>query len=297
MPSRTLPDARHASPARKAPRALRSGAAIQAPVEGDLVPRAPAGTQSVQRAVHILREIATRGPGGMRAADLSQRIGLERPTVYRILKGLLAQRMLHQDPSTKCFVLGSLVYELGLAAEAPAEFRGPCHAAVVDLARESGDCVYLIVRSGIESVCVDRAVGAFPVKTLLLDVGTRRPLGVGAGGIALLLTYGDHEVERVLAVNAKSYASYGHFSVERLRATLARSRRAGYAVNHDGVVDGVSGIGLAIQPRSNAPAVAAISISGITARIAGRRGQELIGMLRARVRDAERELRALEGSA
>ena len=256
--------------------------------------KAPSGTQSVQRAVHVLREIATREPMGIRAADLAQRIGLQRPTVYRILKGLLAQRMLHQDAGTKCFHLGPLVYELGLAAESRATFRAPCHAAVVDLARETGDCVYLIVRSGIESVCIDRAVGDFPVKTLLLDVGTRRPLGVGAAGIALLLTCDDAEIDRVLAANAQSYAAYGHFSVERLRATLAHSRKVGYGVNHDGVIDGVSGIGLAIQPHPGTPAVAAISLSGITARMAGAREQEVVQMLRARVREVERELRALD---
>ncbi len=258
---------------------------------------APSGTQSVQRAVHVLREIATCEPIGIRAADLALRIGLERPTVYRILKGLLAQRMLHQEATTKCFHLGPLVYELGLAAESRATFRAPCHSAVVDLARATGDCVYLIVRSGIESVCIDRAVGDFPVKTLVLDVGTRRPLGVGAGGIALLLTCSEAEIERVLAVNAQSYAAYGHFSVERLRATLAHSRKVGYGVNHDGVIGGVSGIGLAIQPRPGLPAVAAISLSGITARMAGAREHEVVAMLRARVREVERELRALDRGA
>ena len=60
-------------------------------------PAAGAGTQSIDRAVRILREIAAHGPQGMRATEIAARLGLERPTAYRIVKGLVAQRMLVQD--------------------------------------------------------------------------------------------------------------------------------------------------------------------------------------------------------
>ena len=40
----------------------------------------PAGTQSIQRVVMILRELATRNREGARLADLVSSLGLEQPT-------------------------------------------------------------------------------------------------------------------------------------------------------------------------------------------------------------------------
>jgi len=242
--------------------------------------------------VRILREIAARGPAGMRAPELAVRIGLERPTVYRILKGLVAQRMLFQDSASKCFCLGALIYELGLAAEPQLNLRGICRETLSRLAQETGDCVFLLVRSGLESVCIDREAGSFPVKALTLDIGARRPLGVGAGSLALVLTFPPEEIERVIAANTMSYGAYGHFTPERLRAALVRSRRAGYAINDEDVMDGVSGIGLGIRPDGHSPALAAISISGITTRISGARRKDLATLLRQSVRGLERRLGA-----
>jgi DNA-binding IclR family transcriptional regulator len=38
-----------------------------------------------------------------------------------------------------------------------------------------------------------RHEGSFPIRTLVLDVGNRRPLGVGAGGLAILAAIGDEK--------------------------------------------------------------------------------------------------------
>ena len=40
--------------------------------------------------------------------------------------------------------------------------------------------------SGADAVCIDRRLGSYPVKTLTVEVGTKRPLGIGAGSLAIL---------------------------------------------------------------------------------------------------------------
>src|SRR3954468_6217776 len=75
----------------------------------------PRGTQTIHRAVAMLREIAAFQKG-MRLVDIASAMGLERPTAHRIVKGLVSQGMVMQDPATKCYRLGHVVYELGLAA-------------------------------------------------------------------------------------------------------------------------------------------------------------------------------------
>jgi DNA-binding IclR family transcriptional regulator len=252
-------------------------------------PSPASGTQSIERAVRILREIAAHGPRGMRAADIAQRLGLERPTAYRILKGLAAQRMLVQDEDGKRFRLGQLIYELGLAAEPGINLRTICHPVLKELAERTGDCVFLVVRSGLESVCIDREAGTFPVRVLSLDIGVRRPLGLGAGGLALLLTMPEDEIGKVIAANARLYRDYGRLTTERLQDAIVRSRKAGFAVNDEDVIEGVSAIGLAIRPGNGGAAFAALAISGVTSRFNGRRAEVMRELSRS-VKRLERKL-------
>ena len=44
----------------------------------------------------------------------------------------------------------------------------------------------LSLPSGIESLCIDVEEGTYPIRANYLRVGSRRPLGVGAGSLALL---------------------------------------------------------------------------------------------------------------
>jgi DNA-binding IclR family transcriptional regulator len=140
------------------------------------------GTQTIARAAQVLRLIAARNSSGMRLVDLARHAKLERPTAHRILQGLAGEGLVRQERATKRWFLGRLVFELGLAASSQFNVRDLCRPVLARLAERTGDTVFLTVRSGFDTVCVDRMEGSFPIKTLTLDVGTRRPLGVGAGG-------------------------------------------------------------------------------------------------------------------
>jgi DNA-binding IclR family transcriptional regulator len=143
---------------------------------------AVSGTQSIERAVTVLRVLASRGRHGMPLAEIARHASLNRPTVHRILKCLCAQGATARDPDSRRYYLGQLVFELGLAASPQFTLNELCRPALLRLADRTGDTVFLTLRSGYDAVCIDRREGSFPIRALVLDVGTRRPLGVGAGG-------------------------------------------------------------------------------------------------------------------
>src|SRR5690606_27427081 len=62
--------------------------------------RSPSGTQSIQRAARLLRELAARNRQGMRLIDVAHSSGLQRPTVHRMLKCLTAENLVSQDPQS-----------------------------------------------------------------------------------------------------------------------------------------------------------------------------------------------------
>jgi DNA-binding IclR family transcriptional regulator len=248
-----------------------------------------AGTQSIERTIAILKELATFGKTGGRISDIVPRVRLEYPTVHRILKCLAAQNMVDKDPHTLRYSLGKLVYELGLSAPPKTNLREICDPVTSRIAEQTGDTVFLNVRSELDIVCIDRKEGTFPIKTLIFEIGNRRPLGIGAGGLALLMNLADEEIQNILRLNAARMSSYGELNPRSLAAAIRRYRDIGYVATEDVVVKGVSAVSLPFGGRDGMPA-AAISIAAVPSRMPGSRHREVVKVLQGGIQDLERLL-------
>ena len=245
-----------------------------------------AGTQSIERAAHLLRIIASRNSAGLRLVDISKQARLERPTAHRILKCLISEGLVRQNTETRHYFLGHLIFELGLAATSSFNLRDICHPSLVRLAEKSGDTVFLTIRSGADSVCIDRVEGSFPIKTLTLDVGTRRPLGVGAGGLALLMKLPEQTQKEIVSANALRLTTYSNLTVPALMTMLQRCQQLGFVRNDSQVTPGATSVGLPISSRSGEP-ILAISIGAISSRMKEERQKELVSMIKAEIKVLE----------
>jgi DNA-binding IclR family transcriptional regulator len=251
----------------------------------------PLGTQAIQRAALVVRLVASRSRTGIRLTDLVKYSRLERPTVHRILRGLIAEGLVRQDPDSRLYYLGPLVFELGLAAAPQFDLRDICRPTLQRIAEKTEDTVFLSVRSGYESVCIDRKEGSFPIKTFTLEVGARRPLGAGASGLALLMPLPDETVNEIVRANAVRYVPYHkNLTVPSLLKALKRSRELGYALNDSHVVAGAATLGLPIQNRYGHP-FAAITIGAIVSRMTENRRAQLVSILRSEIALAEKSLK------
>ncbi len=245
-----------------------------------------AGTQSIERASHLLRIIASRNSVGLRLVDIAKQAKLERPTVHRILKCLTAEGLISQSAETRRYFLGHVIFELGLAASSSFNLRDICRPALARLAEKSGDTVFLSIRSGADSVCIDRLAGAFPIKTFTLDIGTRRPLGVGAGGLALMMNISEQTQQEIVSANALRLSAYNNLTVPIVMKLLRRCRDLGFALNDAQVTKGSSSVGLPVRSRSGEP-VLAISIGAISSRMTKERQKELVAMIRLELENLE----------
>jgi DNA-binding IclR family transcriptional regulator len=246
------------------------------------------GTQSIERALLLVREIAAHNRGGSRLLDLATRTGLQRPTVHRMLKCLAEENMVQQDPDTHRYFLGSMVFELGLTAAPRYNLREICHPALTRIAEATGDTVFLTQRSGLDSVCIDRREGTFPIKTFTLEIGMRRPLGVGTGSLAILGALSEEEIRQIINANAARLPEYS-LNVNSLTAQVRRAQKIGYAVRETPSLAGVRSIGLALHNRSGM-AFAALSVSTISSRMNDKRVAELATMIKNEIRLIEKQL-------
>jgi DNA-binding IclR family transcriptional regulator len=251
--------------------------------------RSPSGTQSIQRAARLLRELAARNRQGMRLIDVAHSSGLQRPTVHRMLKCLTAENLVSQDPQSRRYFLGPLVFELGITAGPRFNIRDLCSDALDRIAAQTGDTAFLSIRSGDDALCVDRREGAFPIKTFTVDVGVRRPLGVGAGSLAILTALPDEEVESTVERIASRLPAYGRLSAAELLTMVKRARKTGYVLNDVRTLSGVTAIGVPIFDPNGRP-IGAISISAIAARMTATRQRELLEVLRREIRAIEKQL-------
>jgi len=246
------------------------------------------GTQSIERALLLLREIAAHNRAGSRLLDLATRTGLQRPTVHRMLKCLTLEGMVQQDADTHRYYLGSMVFELGLTAAPRFNLRDICHPSMTRIADATGDTVFLTQRSGLDAVCVDRHEGTFPIKTFTLDVGVRRPLGVGTGSLAILSALSEEEAKSVVNSNTARLTEYGLTPVSLL-SQVKRAQKLGYAVREMPTLAGVRSIGQAVHNHSGI-AFAALSVSAISSRMTEKRVAELATLLKNETRLIEKQL-------
>jgi DNA-binding IclR family transcriptional regulator len=234
-------------------------------------------SNSVQKVCAILRALSARSP--QRLAEISASTALNKVTVLRILETLIEEGFVEREPEGRGFARGPEFLALAASAGRSHDVRELARPSLVRLADLSEDTALLSVRSGTESVCVDRQIGSFPIRANYLDVGSRRPLGVGAGSLAILAWLPDREVEAVLSVIGPHLAPYPRMSVEVIRELMAESRTRGCVLLLDRVVDRMAAIGVPILSEAGA-VLGALSIAALTERIAERSEMLCAALLR-----------------
>ena len=239
------------------------------------------GTQSIERVVSMIRVVASRGRSGMRIGEIVTTSGLPQSTCFRMLQRMEVEGLVNRDPHTRKYYLGPLLHELGLLARPRYRLSELCDAAMHHLADVTHDTIYLSERSNMEAVCTNRVLGDFPIKALALDIGIRRPLGVGAGGLAILCAMPEDEAQAIIKDNAHRYLKFATFSVDFLLTAVAQGRAQGYSFLDSAVTPGTAAIGVAF-PMDNP--VAAISVSALSGRLELPRREEIAHELQRQLR-------------
>ena len=229
----------------------------------------PSNTNAPQKVCRILKMLSN--PEALRLSDIAAGAQLSAPTTLRILETLIEEGFVQRDAAhSKRYRLGEQALLLGLAMQGRDHVRNRARPALVRLAALSGDTALLSTRHGLESVCVDREFGNFPIRANYLDIGSRRPLGAGAGSLALLAWLPPQEVEAIIELITPRLAErYPRISPQRLREEVQRSRENGYALLLDVVVEQMGGVAVPVFGADGQP-IAAISIAALSERITGR---------------------------
>jgi DNA-binding IclR family transcriptional regulator len=238
-----------------------------------VVAQAP-GSNVVARVGAVLRAVAAAEPDGASTTDLGKVAGLARPTAHRLLVSLASEHLVARDSKTGRWSLGPELYLLGVGAAYRYDVTDQARAVVTRLARDTGESAFFSTRRGDETVCVLAEEGSFPLRSHVLHVGIRFPLGVASAGLAILSHLSNRDIDDFFSrVRPESEWGPGH-SEAAIRERIESTRRTGYAVNPALIVDGSWGIGAAVFDRSGRPAWA-LSLTGVETRFKPERHLEL----------------------
>jgi DNA-binding IclR family transcriptional regulator len=245
------------------------------------------GTQTIERAVLVVRQLAARGSFGWRMSDLARTCKLDRATTHRIVACLMRERLASQRKSDRRYVPGPFLFELGLSISPLHAFQVASQAPLARIARRAGGIGLLYLRSGSEFVCAARE-GTVDLKALTIEVGTRRPLIVSAGGLAILIALPRDERRRIVAENLESLDRFDEPRIRALRQVLRLSQERGYGVSEGHIVPGIAAYGVPIRDREGRP-FASLSVVGL-AQSSGRSSPgNLVGALEEEAHATERE--------
>lgn len=237
--------------------------------------------QNVQRFNLVLQTISAAGDAGLRPNDLIDVTGLSKASVYRILSSLVEYQLIIQNTDNGRYFLSYKILAWAGAAIGRnnlIEITAPSLARLKNLTE---DTVYLVFRSNDQSVCVSRREGSFPIKALILHIGQRYPLGVGASSVAMLMSLTDEEVKKIIERNRLNYPRY-YTSAEAVINMVKRSQDLGFSLNDGEWFPGMTSVALPILTKNGFP-VASISVAALSSRMANDRMGKIVEQIREEV--------------
>lgn len=249
---------------------------------------------AVDRALALLEMVADHP--GIGLSELARFTGSTKALAFRMACTLEHRGYLLRDPDTRGYTLGYKPLWLGERVQqqqAPLlRMAGPILDELADRSREN---VSLLVRDGLQSVCIAIRHSPQPIR-LYAELGRPGPLHVG-GGPKLLLAFAPPDVQaEVLAGPLDWFTPETITEGPRLSALLTRIRRQGYNVSH-GDLD-VDAFSVAAPVRDHAGlVVASLSIAGPQTRFNGEVEAVYVRMLLAASGELSTQLGWTEASS
>lgn len=259
-------------------------------------PESVTGTQLLDRAVAMLKLLGEAGQEGLKAGDLGARLSLTAPTTHRIIAALERHGLVEREDSTRRYRLGLSLFAMGARAADGTGLRTLCRPALIRVAAETGDTVFLMARSGLNAVCVDRQEGTYMLDSLTGHVGGQIPMGVGSASQAILAFLPEAEANAVVDANAEAYRRFNGLSADEVRQELPLIRSRGFAIDRGRLVDGISAIAVPIRTPGR-DVVAALAVNMTSSRLPDDRIAPLRKSLEREVDDVAHALNPLEYTA
>ncbi|MBA3325037.1 MAG: IclR family transcriptional regulator [Rhodobacteraceae bacterium] len=247
--------------------------------------------QSLDRALVILKVLATGE--GMSLTELAEAAGQAPATVYRVLSTFATHGIVEFQPAQQLWNVGPEAFRIGSAFLMRTNLVEQARSEMRALMAESGETANLAIADGAEVVFLSQVETQEPIRAFF-RLGARGPIHASGIGKALLAYASPERIERLLrTAPLEAFTPQTLVDAVRLRDELAVIRARGWAMDDEERTSGMRCIAAPIFNEFR-EAIAGVSISGPTLRVARDRGPDYGAQVRAA---ADRITRAIGGVA
>lgn len=220
------------------------------------------GVNSVDHALRLITHLAERASvHGATMAELSEGLGLPRPTLYRLLATLQAHDLVVRV--NKRYRLTLRLAALAQAAFSSSGIQTLCQPYLNELARQTGETTHFAILDGDRAGYIAKVDGAHAIR-MTSHVGWRGPLHATAAG-KILLAWSSEELRNAfLQGPLERFTACTLTEPEKLRAQIDLIKRQGYALDDQELLEGL--VCVAAPVVADGWLVGAVSISGPTIR-------------------------------
>jgi len=242
--------------------------------------------RALAKAVFLLEQLAEEREATPRR--LAELIDEPRTTTYRLLRSLEALDLVETGAQPGSYRLGWKLMRLGAAVVERLDERQAALPVMERIHEYVGETVFLVVRRGLNAVCIERLEG-LRVQSLALRLGGSLPLHVGAGPRALLAFEPESEWKTYVDDGGLAFMNETAIKPKELYRELAETRERGYAVSDEDVTPGIASIGAPIFDYTGRVR-AALSIGGMKSLVLGDDRETFVRLLVDGARDISRSL-------
>lgn len=201
--------------------------------------------EGVDRVLKVLDCFTLETPE-LRLTDLSERLGMSKAQVLRIVSTLDAGGYLDRDPVTKRYRLGVRLFHLGMVVRHQMDLRTIALPHLRRLADQTSETAALFVPEPLGPICIE-VVQSPRASRVFAQLGSRMPWHAGTSAKVILAYLPDEERERILSGGEfRRFTDYTVTAPDRLREILREIRQSGYHVGVRDLNQDAIGIGAPI---------------------------------------------------
>ncbi len=185
------------------------------------------------------------------ATELTEDIGLPRPTVNRILQQLESEGLVKREPIYRRYVPGPRSRKLALGIMSNTALGAPRRAILKTLFEEIGETCNCAILDGDHTIYIDRVEANWPFR-IQLPVGSKLPLHCTASG-KLYLAYMNARQRRRLIKSTplKRFTDCTITDPKLLANELKRTKKEGIGIDNEELMTGMVAIAVPVLNLEN----------------------------------------------
>ena len=197
--------------------------------------------------------------------QISERVGIHKSTVHRLLATLEEKHFVERDLSTGAYRLGINMLQMAYLTLQRNDLRNIAARYLRQLSEKYRETINLSILDDPDVIYLDVVESPQRVK-LAAATGQRLPAFCTASGKVILAFSSDEVVEQVLEHGMPQYTQNTLNSIDRFMENMNQTREQGFALSLQEFEEGINAIAVPILDHRNQP-IASVAVAGPSYRL------------------------------